>query len=275
MEDLSKALTEKYIKEHNIYHINVCDKTTSTNSVLKEMAKKGAPEMSVLIAGCQTDGRGRMGRSFYSPSGAGIYMSILLKPVNNAVSLVNLTACAAVVCAEVLEEVSGKNTLIKWVNDIYISDRKVCGILAETSFEGVNKSCVLGIGINVFSPEGGYPAELKDRAGALFDSACNVSRSEIAAKLLDKFSEYYDSLNHVLIDKKYFLEKYRNRSMIPGKEIYVIRNGSSVNAKANAIDDDFSLIVTLQSGKTERLSYGEVSIKKKRAASPISRSIYG
>ena len=115
------------------YSIEVRDVVSSTNAIMKESAKQGEEEFKVLIASSQTDGRGRMGRSFYSPDGTGIYMSVLLRP-KKEINSIRTTTNAAVAVAKALENVSGKNTGIKWVNDIYLDGRKVCGILTESSF---------------------------------------------------------------------------------------------------------------------------------------------
>ena len=124
----------------------------STNSYLKEMAAKGAQEGTIIIANRQSAGRGRLGRSFFSPEEKGIYMSILLRPDISLERAVLITSMAAVAVAEAIEQVSGIQTKIKWVNDIFLNKKKVCGILTEAGIDaetGTLEYAVLGIGVNV------------------------------------------------------------------------------------------------------------------------------
>jgi BirA family biotin operon repressor/biotin-[acetyl-CoA-carboxylase] ligase len=153
--------------------LEVHKEVTSTNSILKEYAEKGEQEGKVIVAEKQSSGRGRMNRSFYSPEGTGIYLSILLKPNLTFQESLLITTTAAVAVAEAIEKVSGCEAKIKWVNDIYCKGKKVCGILTEASLDmesGALKYAVLGIGINVLKPAGDFPEELKDIAAAVFDA---------------------------------------------------------------------------------------------------------
>ena len=142
---ISARYIKKALKGYD-YKIETKARVTSTNTLMKEAAQNGAAEFSVLAASAQSAGGGRMGRSFHSPSGSGIYMSILLRPHENINPLL-ITTAAAVCCARVFERMTGVSAYIKWVNDIYINNRKVCGILTESSL-GENGYAVLGIGIN-------------------------------------------------------------------------------------------------------------------------------
>ena len=249
----SNNLSKKIIKDHipENYTIVLKRKVTSTNLIMKEKAQTGAEEFSVLIAGEQTAGRGRLGRTFHSPKGTGIYMSILLTPEKDRNPLL-ITVDTAVCVARVLEKITGKKALIKWVNDIYIKGRKGCGILAGRG-EG---KMVLGIGRNVFAPKDGFPEDIKDRAGALFEAKGRYIKEKVITELLNEFYNIY--MNPV---REELLEEYKSRSMVMGKNILILRNGGEEEALALDINDDYSLMVKKENGEIENLSTGDVSIK--------------
>lgn len=234
---------------------------TSTNTVLKEKAEQGARHGTVLIAEEQTNGRGRMGKSFYSPVGSGIYLSILLRPDIPAQEALFLTTSAAVATARAIEDVSEKKADIKWVNDIYIEGKKVCGILTEAAFNietGKLDYAIVGIGINICYPNDGFPPEIDDIATAIFDKSSDSvnKRSILIANLLNYFMEYYDNFE----DQKYVSE-YIYRSMIIGKEITVIDGQNSRDAVASKIDNQCRLKVQFDDGSEKWINSGEVSIK--------------
>lgn len=241
--------------------IKVYKSITSTNTVLKEMAASGAPEGTVLIAETQTEGRGRMGRNFYSPSDTGIYLSILLRPTIPAKDSLFLTTAAAVAVAKSIETIKDCNADIKWVNDIYIDNKKVCGILTEGSINTQNGGldyAVVGIGINVCPPEEGFPSQLENIAGSIFtrEEISTDKKRLLIEELLSLFIHYYKAM-----PDRIFFEEYKKRSFLLGKKIYVIRNDKHIPAKAMDIDDECHLIVKYDNGATESLSSGEVSIK--------------
>lgn len=234
---------------------------TTTMNVCKQAAENGAPEGYVIIAESQTAGKGRMGRSFYSPAGTGVYFSILLRPKFSAEQSLLITTCAAVACAQAIEAVSGQEAQIKWVNDIYLSGKKVCGILTEASLDlesGGLHYAVLGIGINLLPPEDGFPEELTEKAGALFQSHSGDLRCRTVAEVLNRFFVLYPR-----ILEKSFLEDYRKRSMLTGHQVDVLRDGTACPAFVQGIDDRFALIVTYLDGTTAHLSSGDVSVRKK------------
>lgn len=259
MQDIiSKDGIKKYLKNIDIFDIHIFDSVSSTNAVLKEVASS-AKEGTVIIALNQTAGRGRFGRKFYSPDDCGIYMSILLKPKFSAKDTVMITAAAASAVADSAESLSGKNTYIKWVNDVLIDNRKMCGILTEGNINLENGGfnwAILGIGINAYLPQNGYPEEIKDIATAVFDNEQEDLKNRLIAKVLDSFWVYYISLKD-----KTFLDSYKKRSFILGKEIRVIKNEISTPARALEIDDDCRLLVEYKTGEREYLSSGEISIK--------------
>ncbi|BCJ94264.1 bifunctional ligase/repressor BirA [Anaerocolumna cellulosilytica] len=247
--------------DSNALSITVQNLVTSTNTVLKEWAVHGAPEGTILIAEEQTQGRGRMGRPFYSPAKTGIYMSILLRPALGLDDSVLLTTSAAVAVSNAIEEVTGCQTKIKWVNDIYIKDKKVCGILTEGSvcLEGGGlEYCIVGIGINVSRPEGDFPGKLRHTADGIFSNSKDSIglRSRLAATIINNFWAYYKNPFHDNI-----LTEYRNRSFIIGKEIEILSGDTLQQATAVDIDTRARLVVRYQDGTQKILTSGDVSIK--------------
>ena len=257
---LSEESIRRYLRTDGL-QLQVLPVISSTNTVLKNMAEDGAEEGVCLIAGEQTAGRGRMGRSFYSPAGSGLYLSVLLRPAMNAADAVSITACAAVAVAEALESLAPVQAQIKWVNDVYVEGRKVCGILTEASLNGETGTVnylVVGIGINTRPPEGGFPAELQGIAGDAFGEKIMPDlRCRLAAAVLDRLIGGYAHLR-----EKPWLEEYRRRSLVTGKEIRMLMPGKEPeDGTAVGIADDFSLLVRKKDGSFRRLSSGEVSIR--------------
>ena len=252
----------RYIKTDGVFHIETRKTVTSTNTVLRELAGKGAPEGYVLAANEQTGGRGRLGRNFYSPAGHGVYFSLLLRPGSKSTDASLITSAAAVAVARAVEEVTGVKLGIKWVNDLYTDGKKVCGILTEATYgieSGIVETAILGIGINVTRPDEGFPGTLKGSAGAIHrDTTVTANeRCRLVAATLDNFRAFYKD-----IQDRAFLEEYRERSIILGKDIYVINEEREKPAAAIGIDDDCGLIVRYEDGKTATLRSGEVSIRQ-------------
>ena len=229
----------------------------STNNVCRAKAEEGKEEGYVAVAGAQTSGRGRRGRSFYSPAGSGIYMSILLRPEDfSEKQVLQLTTMAAVAVSVSVEKISGKTAGIKWVNDILIDGKKVCGILSEASYKDVGDLdyVIVGIGINAYPPAGGFPAGIADIAASVFDYSSPGLKNELAAEVLKNFAYYYRT-------GKSCIEEYRKHCIVPGKDITVIKPGEKLNAYAVGIDDDCGLIVRYPDGSEETLRSGEISIR--------------
>lgn len=238
----------------------VLEEAESTNAFLREQASAGSPEGRVVVAGRQTKGRGRLGRSFYSPADTGIYMSLLLRPANlSPDQAVSVTTMAAVAACEAIEEVSGKQAGIKWVNDIYMEGRKVSGILTEAALSMENNRIdfiVLGIGINAYAPEGGFPEEIGEIAGAVFSRRCDDGKNALAAAFLNRFAEYYAAR-----ESGDYVEKYRDRSLVTGKEILILSPSGKRRAFAEDVDGQCRLLVRYEDGSREALSSGEISIR--------------
>ncbi len=234
---------------------------TSTNTIVRERAESGEKEGLLLVAAEQTQGKGRLGRKFLSQKGTGVYFSLLLRPDMSPSDSLLITTCAAVAVSKAISEITGKETLIKWVNDIYMNDRKVCGILTQASFDSEGNKlsyAVLGIGINIHFDKETLPDEIKDIAGSIFDTQ-NIpydAVNRIVARTVDIFMKEYDE-----ITKKSFLDYYRQHSYLDGKEITVIKSDGNYSATAIGINEDLSLIVRYDNGGEEALFTGEVSTK--------------
>lgn len=240
-------------------NIEVKKTVTSTNALLKEKAAAGAPEGTVLVALSQTAGRGRFARSFFSPADSGIYMSILLRPRIPAESATLITTAAAVAVAEAAEELSGRKTGIKWVNDVLIDGKKICGILTEASLNiesGALDYAVIGIGLNVYEPENGFPDEIKNIAGAILGEHGSGNKSRLTALVLESFFKYYKD-----ISERTYLTAYRERCIVLGKQISVLSPEGARPATALDIDENCRLRVKYVGGEEALLSSGEVSIK--------------
>ncbi len=235
--------------------IILLDEIDSTNTYAKGLARKAAIEGTVVIAKNQIKGRGRMGRSFYSSKDNGIYMSIILRPQGE--NSLKITSMAAVAAANAIDEICGTKTQIKWVNDLYLGGKKICGILAEGVINPQTQMpnyVVLGIGINVKRME--LPSELSDIATSIENEiGKRISRNTLISEILSSLDRLYENY-----EKGEFLEEYKKRSMVLGKDIKVICGDKAYCARAEDIDEAGGLIIN-RNGKKEVLSSGEVSIR--------------
>ena len=223
----------------------------STNLVAKDFAEQGEKE-GIFLADRQTAGRGRMGRNFYSPAGSGLYLSFLLRPEISPEKIYLLTTTAAVAVAETLELYSGREASIKWVNDVYVNDKKVCGILVEGNItDGKLAYAVIGIGINLFPPEGGFPEEIEGKAGVVFKKYKDC-KEELCADLICR-------LYRLLKEDCY--DRYVMRSVVRGKQISVIKEGKKKEAVVLGLDEKCRLLIRYKKGGTDVLESGEVSIE--------------
>ena len=256
---LTAAGVERYLGElAGRIPVEVIDECPSTNTLLKARAAELSPWHTV-IARRQTGGRGRMGRSFCSPEGTGLYMSVLLRPQLAAAEAPLITTAAAVAVCRAVEALGSDRAEIKWVNDVLIHGRKVCGILTEAGAgaeTGMLDWAVLGVGINVLEPAGGFPAEIADIAGAVFPRRERDMRARLAAAFLRRFYEIYTAL-----PDRAFAAEYQARSCLVGRRVNVLRGGGSRGALALAVDDACRLVVRYEDGTEEALFSGEVSVR--------------
>ena len=228
------------------------DCVDSTNLQVKEMAQHGAAEGRTLIAASQSGGRGRLGRTFHSPEG-GLYLSTLLRPAGD-IDPARITCCAAVAAARAIESLCDAKVEIKWVNDLYIHNRKVAGILAEGVLtpEGTLSAVVLGIGINLY---GTLPAELDGIATTLEQQGATLSREDVAAAFLNEWERVYTAPDTAAV-----MAEYRRRNLVLGRQVTVVQGNSTYPATVTAITDGGHLLVSTPDGERE-LSSGEVSLR--------------
>lgn len=227
----------------------------STNNEAKRMAFDGVDKPVLIIAEKQSAGRGRMGRSFYSPDGTGLYMSLLLSIDGGHHNTVGITSAAAVASVRAVRRVCGVETGIKWVNDIYLDNKKIAGILAESFFVGEKFFAVIGIGVNMYTTD--FPSELCDRAGSIM--AEKGSRWELAVAITEELVSLIRALPN-----KDFMQEYRESSIVLGKEVTFVENGQELGGFAESISDDGALTVILESGDAHVLKSGEISLRVKQ-----------
>lgn len=254
---LSREQLTTYIRTQGVL-LDIHDTVPSTNATAKALAANGAAEGTVVLAAAQTAGRGRLGRTFCSPDSTGVYMSLILRPQLPAENALFITVAAAVAVCRALERLGAATPRIKWVNDVYCRDRKVCGILTEAATNPVTGELsyvVLGIGINVTAPKGGFPAELAHIAGAAFSENA-PSREQVIAAVIDAFFAEYAHL-----EDGAFIDEYRARSMLGGRAVTVITPTSSREATALGVDERCRLLVRYADGSEETLSSGDVSLR--------------
>ncbi len=244
------------------YTIRLVPSVDSTNRQMKEWAEQGAPEGTVLFAEEQTAGCGRRRRPFFSPRGSGLYFSVLLRPQSGMADALKITVAAAVAVARGAQEVLGLDLKIKWVNDLYFQNKKVCGILSEgaVDLEGGGLSyCVLGIGLNVYAPAAGFGA-LSPIAGALLEGApSGAVRAKLAAAILDHFFALYQDLRDPGM-----MEEYKSRSFLQGKGLTVVRGTERICGTVIGISDRGELQLRLADGSTRAFSSGEILLEDYR-----------
>lgn len=263
---LSPQGIRRFLKpEYRDLDLTVLPTAPSTNALVREKANQGRPEGCVIVACEQTDGRGRYGRQFFSPIDSGVYLSLLLRPTAYSPQQATcLTAAAAAAMCQAIEAVTGQQPGIKWVNDIFLHGKKVCGILTEAAVgleTGALDYMVLGAGVNLYPPVKGFPEEIQPIAGSVLERSCPEAKNRLVGEFLNRFWDFY---THP--ECRTYLEDYRSRSLAIGQNVTVLSAGRAVSAYAYGIDDDFRLLVRYENGDTEALSYGEIRIQLAESA---------
>ena len=237
------------------------DSIDSTNTRARELARQGTPHGPVLIADHQTGGRGRRGRSFHSPAGSGIYMSVILRPHCAPQQIMHLTCAAAVAMCDAVASAVGFRPGIKWTNDLVCGKRKIAGVLTELGFDnrGNVDFAVIGIGINCCQQEADFPADIRSIAGSLTSiSGQSIDRAVVAAAMMDAL---YRMDTELLTGKAHILNRYRKDCITLGKEISLVRGEEIRHGTALDIDDAGALIVRFPDGTAEAVNSGEVSVR--------------
>ncbi len=239
--------------------IKVYKSINSTNTEAKLMIMNNAVHGTVILSEEQLSGKGRMGRNFYSPSESGIYMSVILKPKLNMSDSVLITTAAAVAVSLAIEKVTGVITQIKWVNDIYLNDKKICGILTEavTDMEsGTINSVVVGIGLNVKTES--FPENIEYAAGSILKMDDNkFIRNQLSAEIINNVLSILND-----IPNRKFIEIYKERSMILGERVRYCKDNQWFEGYAQDIDSNGALIVFHDDGHKEILNSGEITVRR-------------
>mgnify|MGYP002512961741 CR=1 FL=1 len=220
----------------SIHRIHLAE-TDSTNTYAKQLAAEGAAEGTVIIAGQQTGGRGRMGRSFHSPGGVGIYFSILLRPDCGPEELMHLTCATAVAMCEAVEAAAGFRPGIKWTNDLVFEKHKLGGILTELGFSAKGRIdyAIVGIGINCCQQEADFPEEIRGIAASLsMVTGGEIDRAKVAAAMMDALHRMDQIL---LTEKAAILDRYRRSCITIGQEISLVRSEEVRYGKALDVDE--------------------------------------
>lgn len=240
----------------NVHRLDTVD---STNLVCKRMAAQGAPDGTVVIAERQTAGRGRLGRSFQSAQGLGLYLSVLWRPQTPPETWMALPALGAVASCRAIGRVCGLDVGIKWPNDLVYGGKKLGGILTEAVLLGSDTAVVLGIGINVHHRAADFEGEVRDMAASLETvTGRAVSREVLAAALVEEL----DALRGTALDEPaLWLEEYRSRCVTVGREVQVLSGGTARQALALAVDEGYGLQVRYEDGREETVRAGEVSVR--------------
>lgn len=274
MEPLSSTEILRYYRARNQEsltlepHVLLFYEIDSTNTECKRRIQElpygedifsHIPEGTVFLSDYQTAGKGRMGKTFLSPKGSGLYFSILTKPKGQNKNPLVLTCHAAIAVKRAVKEVFGMELSIKWVNDLFYKGKKLVGILAEGQLSDSSSLayCIMGIGINLFLPESGFPEELSGIAGALFDydkeKKENLNRNQFLASIL---FHYFS-----LLDRDKVEEEYRRENILLTKDILFTENHQDFLGRVEGILEDGSLFVRCRDGSTKIVSSGEVKEK--------------
>lgn len=253
---LSVVEVSQYLDcENNLVYL---EETTSTNEYMKELAKSGASDGTVVFTDHQTKGKGRLGKSFYSPKNCGIYLSYLYRPTCKLNELSTLTAQVAVAVARAIETVCGIKVAVKWVNDILLNGKKICGILTELAVIGENMTAeyaIVGIGINVNNEASDFKGELHKKAGSLYsETKKKYNRAELTGEVIKNLRKLFAN------EKAKDLDYYKEICLNIGKEVVFEKDGKTITGIAEGLDDNNALLVKVGE-ETITLVSGEVSIR--------------
>lgn len=244
------------------WQLEFLEETDSTNTRLKEQAKAGCPGQTALCAARQTAGRGRLGRSFLSPEG-GLYLSLLVRPRLHLSRCTRLTVIAAVCVTRALQSLCGLEVQIKWVNDLYVGGKKLCGILTEASPapDGTADWAVVGIGLNIARPNLSAAPELADLVTSLEEQGCTVGRAALAAAVLREFDRCCADLAGCYPAA---LAEYRQRMFLTGQTVTILGDPAQLPYTVLGVDDNAALVVRAPDGTTRVLQSGEISVRAVR-----------
>lgn len=238
------------------------DSIDSTNNKAKDLARSGAVHGTVVVAGHQTAGRGRLGRSFSSDAGMGVYLTVILRPACKPEDLMHLTCAAGVAVCRAVKKAAGVLPQIKWINDLILDRKKLGGILTELSVDpatGLIDYAIVGIGINCTQKQADFAPPLDTIATSLkIATGEAVSPVLLTAALIEELSILDRQL---FTQKSNLMEEYKRNCLTLGQEVVLIRADTAKNAKALDINEDGSLLVQYDDGTTQWIQSGEASIR--------------
>ena len=241
------------------YKILWYDSATSSNDIAKELAEKNEPHFTTIVVNSQTKGRGRTGRSFISSSENGLYMSMILRPNKECSYYNTLTPMIAVAVLRALEKTAGVSPKIKWVNDLYLNDKKICGILTESKLNSNGYEYIIcGIGVNITLPENGFDNEIAQIAGAVFENTAPKNYKETLCKAI--ITELISLYN--LECKEEYMKAYKENSLIIGLDVDVYVGDKVYSGKAIDIDENGELVVECINGEIKSFNSGEARVRK-------------
>lgn len=252
-----EQIREQLADEYRSMGVCIYDTIDSTNDEAKRQWKENKKAPCLFVSDEQTGGRGRRGRSFYSPKGTGLYMSLLLQPKAGLEDAVHITTATAVIVAKALKKCTGADIGIKWVNDLYLGDKKICGILTEAVMEPdatENPAVVVGIGINLSTEV--FPAELREIAGGLGAFGISADINALTARIVNGLLDFSKDMHDCS-----FVDDYRKMSVVLGKEIRYNEGDALITARALDIDSEGGLMVELQDGSIRILKTGEITVR--------------
>ncbi len=259
---LTEAQLFSDMQRSGLFHteLQFYDEIDSTNHQARRLAEKGASHGTIVVAETQTAGKGRRGRSWVSPAGCGIWMSLILRPEISPSKASMLTLVAALGTAEGLREMCGIDCGIKWPNDLVLNQKKICGILTEMSTElSEIRYVIVGIGINVNTEA--FPEELLDKATSLkLETGKTWKRSPLIAAIGKRIEEYYQIFLETQ-DLSQLREAYLSRLVSLHKPVVILSGEESREGICRGIDEGGELLVELPDGRIETVLSGEVSVR--------------
>jgi BirA family biotin operon repressor/biotin-[acetyl-CoA-carboxylase] ligase len=244
------------------WQITYLDETTSTNAIGLEQGAQGALPYTVIVADHQTEGRGRLGKHWQSYGGCGLYLSMILRPKLGLQELSHLTLAAGVALAETVRFFTKIKPMLKWPNDLILSDLKCAGILAESNLRhGASPLVVLGIGVNIDAPDGGYDPDLRVRAGSINDFCDGCSRTAFLQRLIPALKDVVLELEDGHFQT--ILKRWRTYDYTKGKCLtWVTAGGDIVEGVCAGINNDGLLYITDTRGITHEVLSGDVQLAK-------------
>lgn len=244
--------------KNDIFHIHFNTVDSTNTEARRQISSHSITAPTLITADTQTAGRGRMGRSFYSPDKTGLYMSLVFKADGFSEAITRVTTAAAVSVYEAIRRIAEVDVRIKWVNDLYLDDKKICGILCESAVDDLgDRYIIVGIGINLNTRD--FPEGLRAPAGSVFSNLDTLPEALAQTLALDISNRLLDKLESG--EPSHDLEIYRQHSYLDGRRVVCTVGDTSVEGVAIGIGEDFSLLVQTDGGEMLSISSGEATVK--------------